>query len=141
VGELRPPRAGRIVRSNSVHLSLDEPFMTRRRTAPRQVWEVMAADLSISPNYTAAAGLVDPTKGVSLRFPRYLRTRTDKKVSLAPYSRATQAACCAKDLTRPAPPLQPEEATNAEQVADMYKNQAVVRNMEKAAGGGGTRGP
>lgn len=69
------------------------------------VWEVKAADLSVSPVYTAAIGHVDASKGISIRFPRLVRVRDDKG---------------------------PEETTSPDQVAEMYKRQAVVSNSSKA---------
>ncbi|KAK4160871.1 DNA ligase [Cladorrhinum sp. PSN259] len=50
---------------------------------PKEVWEVAFADITVSPTYTAAIGLAREDKGLSLRFPRFLRTREDKSVDEA----------------------------------------------------------
>ncbi|EOD10715.1 putative DNA ligase [Emiliania huxleyi CCMP1516] len=48
---------------------------------PCEVWEVRGADFTISPVHMAAAGLVHPTRGLSMRFPRFVRKRPDKRLS------------------------------------------------------------
>lgn len=50
---------------------------------PSEVFEVSFADLSLSKQHSAAAGLVDPTRGVALRFPRFVRRRPDKRIDQA----------------------------------------------------------
>ncbi|KAJ4296442.1 ATP-dependent DNA ligase Cdc17 [Kalmusia sp. IMI 367209] len=55
---------------------------------PRYVWEVKTADLTLSPRYKAAADEVAGSgKGVSLRFPRFIKERDDKKPDMASTSR------------------------------------------------------
>lgn len=50
---------------------------------PQEVWEMAFADVTMSPTYTAAKGLVSEERGLSLRFPRFLRVRLDKGVEEA----------------------------------------------------------
>lgn len=47
---------------------------------PQEVWEVAFADITLSPTYRAAIGLVSEERGLSLRFPRFLKVREDKSV-------------------------------------------------------------
>lgn len=75
---------------------------------PKVVWEVLCADLTLSPRYKAAVDSVDAGgKGVSLRFPRYIRERDDKK---------------------------PESATTGRQVAEMYRAQDSVSGGKSKGG-------
>lgn len=47
------------------------------------VWEMAFADITISPTYKAAIGLISSEKGLSLRFPRFLKKREDKGIDEA----------------------------------------------------------
>jgi DNA ligase 1 len=47
---------------------------------PQEVWEMAFADVTLSPTYTAAIGLVSEERGLSLRFPRFLKKREDKSL-------------------------------------------------------------
>ncbi|KAI5291142.1 hypothetical protein KEM54_006132 [Ascosphaera aggregata] len=50
---------------------------------PQEVWEIAFADITLSPTYKAAIGLVDDERGLSLRFPRFLKVREDKGIDEA----------------------------------------------------------
>jgi DNA ligase-1 len=50
---------------------------------PQEVWEIAFADITLSPTYNAALGLVSDERGLSLRFPRFLKARDDKSIEEA----------------------------------------------------------
>jgi DNA ligase-1 len=72
---------------------------------PKAVWEVAAADLSLSPAHMAGSGLTGGEgRGVALRFPRFLKVRDDK---------------------------QPEDATSSQQIVDMFNAQKNQQDSPK----------
>jgi DNA ligase-1 len=73
----------------------------------QEVWEISFADVTLSPTYTAAAGLVSE-RGLSIRFPRFLKVREDKGI---------------------------DEASTSDFLADLYSKQSA---RVKAEGGSGT---
>lgn len=72
--------------------------------SPELVWEIRGADLTVSPVHQAAVGLVHPSRGISMRFPRFIRQRIDKK---------------------------PEDCTTPVDIADLFNQQ--TRKMDFSA--------
>ncbi|WWC60196.1 uncharacterized protein I303_102761 [Kwoniella dejecticola CBS 10117] len=75
---------------------------------PSEVWEIRGADITLSPVYPAASTLLGSERGLSIRFPRFMKIRDDKSW---------------------------EQATTSEQFAEMYRKQireAPVRPQDQA---------
>ncbi|KAA8646228.1 hypothetical protein EYZ11_001513 [Aspergillus tanneri] len=70
---------------------------------PQEVWEMAFADITLSPTYPAAIGLVSNVRGLSLRFPRFLKVREDKSL---------------------------DEATTSDELALLWRKQSEHRRLE-----------
>ena len=77
---------------------------------PQEVWEMAFADITLSPTYTAAIGLVSEERGLSLRFPRFLKVREDKSI---------------------------DEATSSEYLASLWRKQMEKAKVEGEGGPAG----
>ncbi|VDM64002.1 unnamed protein product [Angiostrongylus costaricensis] len=89
---------------------------------PQVIFEVKCADLSISPRHLAAKGLVESDKGISLRFPRFLRIRYQVICNIN--------ICCISVYLTLRDDKNAEDATTSSEVATMYKNQVQIRNQQ-----------
>ena len=74
---------------------------------PQEVWEMAFADITKSPTYLAAIGLVSEDRGLSMRFPRFLKVREDKSI---------------------------EEASTSDFLAELWKKQEAKGSAEGGAG-------
>ncbi|RYC62898.1 hypothetical protein CHU98_g3322 [Xylaria longipes] len=79
---------------------------------PQEVWEVAFADITLSPTYTAAIGLVSQDRGLSMRFPRFLRKREDKGIEEASTSEFLAGLFRKQEAKAPPPPLPGDENEN-----------------------------
>ncbi|KAI4185780.1 MAG: hypothetical protein L6R41_003922 [Letrouitia leprolyta] len=74
---------------------------------PQEVWEMAFADITKSPTYLAAIGLVAEDRGLSMRFPRFLKVREDKGI---------------------------EEASTSEFLAELWRKQAAKGPQAESGG-------
>ncbi len=74
---------------------------------PRIVAEILGAELTLSPLHTCCLDSVRPGVGISIRFPRFIRWRDDKR---------------------------PEDATTPQELLEMYRRQ--LRRLEEEAEAG-----
>lgn len=74
--------------------------------SPQLVWEIRGADFTVSPVHRAAIGIIHPSRGISVRFPRFVRSLSDRN---------------------------PEECSTAADIAEMFRSQ--TRKMDVDSNG------
>ncbi|KAI0905294.1 hypothetical protein F4823DRAFT_144963 [Ustulina deusta] len=84
---------------------------------PQEVWEVAFADITLSPTYTAAIGLASQDRGLSLRFPRFLRKREDKGIEEASTSEFLAGLFRKQEAKAPPPPVRDDGNDNEDDEA------------------------
>jgi DNA ligase 1 len=91
-------------------ITLDQPGLNPEvYFKPNEVWEIRGADITLSPVSIAARGLVSDSRGLSLRFPRFVKVREDKNI---------------------------EDASNPEFLAQMWNDQQGKGSDQKGADDG-----
>lgn len=83
---------------------------------PQEVWELAFADITLSPTYTAAIGLVSEDRGLSTRFPRFLRKREDKGLEEASTSEFLAGLYRKQEAKAPASVAAPKEGLDEDEV-------------------------
>ncbi|KAG4378181.1 hypothetical protein GLYMA_18G292900v4 [Glycine max] len=91
-------------------LSKKPPYYQTREApdmwfCPQVVWEIRGADFTVSPVHHAAIGLVHPSRGISIRFPRFISCVSDRS---------------------------PEECSTAADIGEMFHSQ--TRKMDITTG-------
>ncbi|XP_057994627.1 DNA ligase 6 isoform X2 [Hevea brasiliensis] len=74
--------------------------------SPELVWAIRGADLTVSPVHHAAIGLVHPSRGISMRFPRFICSVSDRNA---------------------------EECSTAADIAEMFNSQTRKMNVTGTA--------
>ncbi|TPX59131.1 hypothetical protein PhCBS80983_g02663 [Powellomyces hirtus] len=74
------PESGKLLPGPKSYFTISDSQRPDVWFLPSEVWEIRGADLTVSPVHQAAMGKVDEAKGISLRFPRFIKVRDDRSV-------------------------------------------------------------
>ncbi|KAJ3005408.1 hypothetical protein HKX48_000692 [Thoreauomyces humboldtii] len=92
------PESGRLLPGPKPYFAVSDSMHPDVWFRPSEVWEIRGADLTVSPVHQAARGMVDEGRGISLRFPRFIKLREDKGI---------------------------EDATTPEQIVEIFEKQRI----------------